>query len=175
MRRPADDGTSPERESSQPRGDVRGGMIGVDGMPFIAQRAVEESGAAALAMVFAFWHVAATLDDVLLEAASERGSEARATTLRDIARRRGLPAFVVRGEVADLVHEFALRRPVLVGLRAPTHYELVIGIDRSANRIVTLDPAHGTQRRTVDDFLEDWEAGERSAIVFHEPPESRVR
>ena len=101
----------------------------------------------------------------------ERGI--RAAALRDFARRQGLQAFIVEGQLADLDRELARRRPVLVGVmkryggRAYPHYEVVVGVSRRQRRILTLDPAHGLRVNSREGFAAEWTAaGRLTLIVF---------
>jgi hypothetical protein len=89
-----------------------------------------------------------------------------------VARRRGLHAFIVRGEVADLEREVAAGRPVVVGLVKPygkkkvlTHYEVVVGLNRTKKLVVTLDPAAGWRENELASFLREWEPSKRLALV----------
>ena len=77
----------------------------------------------------------------------------RAATLRDLARRQGLQAFLIPGQLGDLERELQRRHPVLVGVvkrygqRAYPHYEVVVGMSRRTQRILTLDPGQRSARR----------------------------
>jgi ABC-type bacteriocin/lantibiotic exporter with double-glycine peptidase domain len=156
---------APARLASEP------GWVALRGVPL--ERQVEEAdcGAAAIAMVIAYW----TGSDpraiaARLRPAPERGIPAG--RLRDLARARGLAAFIVRGAVADLERELAAGRPVVVGLVKPygekkvlTHYEVVVGFHRQKKRVVTLDPASGWRENRLDAFLREWEPSKRLALV----------
>src|SRR5205807_768600 len=69
-------------------------------VPFVAQRSERDCGAAALAMVLAYWRAPATLDEIEAVAPVEGGG-IRAGALRDLARQKGLEAFVVSGTLND--------------------------------------------------------------------------
>jgi ABC-type bacteriocin/lantibiotic exporter with double-glycine peptidase domain len=155
---------SPARLATEP------GWIAARGVPLHRQRHEADCGASAVAMVIAHW----TRGDPEaiageLRPAPERGLAAG--RLRDHARRRGLAAFLVRGEVADLVREIGAGRPVLVGLvkpsgpRALTHYEVVVAVHRQRRLIVTLDPAEGWRENSVASFLDEWNPSGRLAMV----------
>ncbi len=147
------------------------GWVAVRGVP--VERQIEEAdcGAAAVAMVVAYWTggepraIAAAL-----RPAPEKGIAAG--RLRDLARSRGLAAFLVRGEVADLEREVAAGRPVVVGLVKPygkkkvlTHYEVVVGLNRQKKLVVTLDPAAGWRENGLAAFVREWEPAKRLALV----------
>ena len=145
----------------------------VEGVPSVRQIAREDCGAAALAMVLGYWALPVTREDITAAhpPAPERGI--RAAALRDFARRQGLQAFIVEGQLADLDRELARRRPVLVGVmkryggRVYPHYEVVVGVSRRQRRILTLDPAHGLRVNSREGFAAEWTAaGRLTLIVF---------
>lgn len=92
--------------------------------------------------------------------------------MRDFARQKGLRAFLIKGELADLVNEVGLNRPVLVGLvqrygdRALSHYEVVAGINQTTRRVLLLDPAHGLREDGFDGFAAEWDAAGRPTLVI---------
>jgi ABC-type bacteriocin/lantibiotic exporter with double-glycine peptidase domain len=156
---------SPRRLSTEP------GWLALRGVPFERQLEEADCGAAAIAMVIAYWTgrqpraIAAAL-----RPAPEKGIAAG--RMRDLARRGGLAAFIVRGELADLERELAAGRPVLVGLVKPhgpkrvlTHYEVVVGLHKARKLVVTLDPASGWRENGLDAFLEEWAPSKRLALV----------
>src|SRR5436190_9891252 len=106
----------------------------VTGVPDIRQAAREDCGAAALAMVLDYWGLPTPRDEIAAAFPETPARGIRAKDLRAFARERGLEAFLVRGQLADLDREVAGRRPVLVGMmkrygrRAYPHYEVVVGI-----------------------------------------------
>jgi len=145
----------------------------VEGVPPVRQIAREDCGAAALAMVLGYWKLPITRDDITAvhPPTPERGIKAAA--LRDFARRQGLEAFLIQGELGDLDRELARHRPVLVGVMKRTsrrvypHFEVVIGISRGQQRILTLDPAHGLRINSREGFAAEWTAaGRLTLIVF---------
>ena len=162
---------SPADVAAQP------GWVRVDGVPFVRQRAERDCGAAALAMVLGYWGVA--VDEGALAAAlpapGARGL--RAGELRELARARGLDAFLIKGEPADLRAEIERRRPLIVGLARPDgravigHYEVVIGFDHTRHRILTLDPAAGFRDSSVEEFATEWAGAQQLAlVVFRRAP-----
>jgi hypothetical protein len=79
---------------------------------------------------------------------------------------------VIKGELADLIHEVGLNRTVLVGLvqrygdRALSHYEVVAGINQNTHRVLLLDPAHGLREDGFDGFAAEWDAAGRPTLVI---------
>ena len=75
------------------------GWLIVRGVPFVEQRAENDCGAAALAMVLRYWGLPVG-QTAMTPAHPQRGL--RAGELRDFARGRGMEAFVVQGQLPDL-------------------------------------------------------------------------
>ena len=142
---------------------------------FVPQQSDSDCGPAALAMVLGHFGIRATLAEV--SAVSPPDDEGvRAGALRDLARSKGLAAFVVPGTIADLFAELRHGRPVLVGLakpmtgaRALAHYEVVVGIDRKDRQILTLDPGRGARVNTLEGFAREWSPTGRLAIIMLRP------
>jgi len=151
--------------------NAEGGWLLVRGVPFLQQTGDEDCGAAALAMVLRYWDVAASPAEVAGAQPKSRGRGLRAGELRDFARARGVDAFVVRGEPADLRHELERGRPLIVGLAKPytgrtvAHYEVLIGLHRDGRRVLTLDPAQGWRENTVEGFAAEWAAARQLLLV----------
>jgi ABC-type bacteriocin/lantibiotic exporter with double-glycine peptidase domain len=148
----------------------------VEGVPPVRQLEREDCGAAALAMVLAYWQLPVTREDIgaANPPAPDRGI--RAAALRDFARRQGLQAFLIEGEIADLDRELARHRPVLVGVmkryggRVYPHYEVVVGVSRRKQRVLTLDPAQGMRVNSREGFAAEWiAAGRLTLIIFPLP------
>ncbi len=156
---------APTRLASEP------GWVSVRDVPVARQVEEADCGAAAIAMVVAYW----TGGEPGRIAAALRPAPAKgiaAGRLRDLARGRGLAAFIVRGDVADLEREVAAGRPVVVGLVKPygkkkvlTHYEVVVGLNRQRKLVVTLDPAAGWRENELAAFLREWEPSKRLTLV----------
>jgi ABC-type bacteriocin/lantibiotic exporter with double-glycine peptidase domain len=146
-------------------------------VPFVAQSTASDCGPAALAMVLAHFRVAPPAAD---DPELAKG-DVRAGALRDVARQRGLEAFVVSGTFDDLFAQVGRGRPVVVGLakpmaltggRALAHYEVVIGLNRSRRRVLSLDPAVGVRENTFEGFAREWAPTRQVAIVIF-PREGR--
>jgi ABC-type bacteriocin/lantibiotic exporter with double-glycine peptidase domain len=140
-------------------------------VPFVPQRTTRDCGPAALAMVLAHFRVAPPAAD---HPELARG-DVRAGALRDLARARGLEAYVVAGTFEDLFAEVGRGRPVVVGLAKPmaltggrsrAHYEVVVGVSRSKRLILTLDPAMGLRENSFEGFAREWAPTRQVTIVF---------
>jgi ABC-type bacteriocin/lantibiotic exporter with double-glycine peptidase domain len=162
--------------ASAARGD---GWSRVENVAEIRQSSADGCGAAALAMVLARWGRPVSQEEIRAASPPPAGKGLRADTLRDFARAQGLQAFLVEGRPGDLEREVGRDRPVLVGVvkrqgrRAYPHYEVVVGINRELQRIVTLDPARGARETSIERFVEEWAAaGRLTLVVFPGTPAS---
>jgi ABC-type bacteriocin/lantibiotic exporter with double-glycine peptidase domain len=91
--------------------------IEIPGVHLFLVKEDADCGVAALATVLAFWRRDISLSKVrmaLKPAASPQGLEAG--SLRDLAWRYGVRAFLVEGTWNDLTHEIIRGRPVIMGL-----------------------------------------------------------
>jgi ABC-type bacteriocin/lantibiotic exporter with double-glycine peptidase domain len=140
-------------------------------MRLIRQSSEHGCGAAALAMVLERWGVPSSDLEIATEsAAGDQGIAAG--VLRDLARRKGLQAFLIRGEEADLVREVGLNRPVLVGLvqrytsRSYAHYVVIVGVNQTSQRVLMLDPARGMREDDFESFAAEWGGAGRLTLVI---------
>ena len=148
----------------------------IEGVPDVRQAAREDCGAAALAMVLGYWNRAVTRDDIVAAnpPTPERGLPA--ATLRDLARQQGLAAFLIPGRLSDLERELRRRHPILVGVvkrygrRAYSHYEVVVGMSRRTQRILTLDPAGGLRVDSREGFAAEWAAAGQVTLIVYPGP-----
>lgn len=155
--------------------------IGLADVPLVRQQGTADCGAAVLTMVLRYWGQEATLDAIARVFAAPDGSTApiRAGDLRNFARASGLHAYLLSAELADLQHQLARRRPVIVGLRRATggvptnHYELVVGVNPSKQLVVTMDPAAGLRVVPLTSFLSEWAGSDRLALITI--PDARAR
>jgi ABC-type bacteriocin/lantibiotic exporter with double-glycine peptidase domain len=142
-------------------------------VPLIEQRNENDCGAAALAMVVAHYRPALRDEVVALGDDNQRLSSLE---MRDHARRLGFTAFVVEGDLRDLLFELRQGRPVIVGMAKPTleghvaHYEVVIGMHMETERIATLDPSVGWQQDSFTGFLSEWQGSGRALLVIVPAP-----
>jgi len=140
------------------------GWVMVEGVPDVRQESLRDCGPAALAMVLQRWGVPAASRAEVEKALPPDGAAtgAAAGALRDLARSRGLRAFLISGRVEDLIHEVGAGRPVLVGLvqrhgdEALSHYEVVVGYNPVTRRLLLHDPGHGPREDGFDGFGEEW-------------------
>lgn len=143
----------------------------VDGMKIVRQTSDRDCGAAALAMMLERWGAPAPAGDVLKEVEFDEQHGIAAGKLRDVARKRGLDAFLIPGELPDLMHEISLHRPVLVGLvqqygqKAYSHYEVVVGFNAKDRRLLLFDPARGAREDGFDGFAVEWKGAKQLALV----------
>ena len=157
-----------------------GGWHLVEAVPFVAQEAEKDCGAACLSMVLRRWGVQVPPKRIEEECAVAGQEGLRAADLRDAAKKRGLSAFLVRGGVEDLRHELERGRPVVVGLikrygpLALSHYEVVVGIRPEDGRIAALDPARGLVADSLDAFRSEWEAAKCATLVVFRPMDGAV-
>jgi ABC-type bacteriocin/lantibiotic exporter with double-glycine peptidase domain len=147
------------------------GWLLVGNVPFYGQSGDHDCGAAALAMVLRYWEIPVTPQDVAAAHHLKGTRGLRAGELRDFARSRGLDAFLVAGDAADLKSELGHGRPLLVGLgkrhgpQTLAHYEVVVGLHRDGTRLLTLDPAHGLRENTLAGFATEWAAARQLALI----------
>jgi ABC-type bacteriocin/lantibiotic exporter with double-glycine peptidase domain len=153
-----------------------GGWEVIEAVPDVRQIHREDCGAAALAMVLNYWGRPLTRDGISLASPPAPDRGLRAALLRDIAVRQGLQAFLIQGQVGDLDREIHRHHPVLVGMmkryffRNYPHYEVVVGINRQKQRVLTLDPAHGLRVNSREGFATEWaKTGRLTLVVFPQP------
>jgi ABC-type bacteriocin/lantibiotic exporter with double-glycine peptidase domain len=144
-------------------------------VPEVRQASRQGCGAAALSAVLAHHGQPVPQRALLAEAPPGQRDGLKAGALRDLARARGLRAYVLRGERADLERELARGRPVLVGVmrrglfKDYPHYEVVTGIAPGRRRIETMDPARGRVERGLGDVEKAWRRSGRVTLVVLPP------
>jgi len=155
------------------RMDEASGWLRARNVSFVPQRAEDDCGAAALAIVLNALHAEGGREEIA-RAIPPRDGGIRAGDLRDFARRAGLRAFVLKGTREDLQTQLSRGRPVLVGLakplsdkRAILHYEVVAGMHRDTGAILTVDPAVGWRESSWVDFAREWQpTGGVTLLIF---------
>jgi predicted double-glycine peptidase len=161
------------RTGVTPTRSVDSGWLLVPGVPLVTQRERADCGAAALAMVLRFWQPAMSNETVRASVGTvDEQKGIAAGRLREIARDRGLQAFLIQATFEDLVREVSQGRPVIVGTlqiegkRGYPHYEVVVGVNPRDREVLTADPAEGWRERDLDDFEPLWRPSKRLALVM---------
>lgn len=148
------------------------GWVTVKGLELIWQKKESDCGVAALAMMMKHWSKPVTTDEILQRIPVKDKERIPAGALREFARQRGLQAFIIKGEMGDLIQEVGANRPVMVGLvqvhgdRALPHYEVVAGINVTGKRVLLFDPARGYREDGFEGFTREWEPAGRMAMVI---------
>lgn len=151
------------------------GWVSVGRMELQRQETREDCGIAAMGMVLRHYGRPVAPAEIERACPVEGNSGSRAGDMRDLARKHGLQAYLIRGEFCDLEREVARKHPLIVGLvkqyssGAVTHYEVVVAIHPERGRIVTLDPANGWRCNTRDGSLGEWEPAQRLLLVVLPP------
>jgi len=166
-------GSSP-RTAAAPDLSAEKNWIVVPGVKMVQAASDADCGAAALRMVLTRWSPHLDGDEVTRALGPVDATNGyRAGMLRNVARANGLQSFVIEGQVADLVHEVRLGRPVIVGVvtkrlgQAFTHYQVVAGADDTGRRLLIADPRGTWTRVDADELLAEWRpAGQVAVVVF---------
>ncbi|MBI2933039.1 MAG: C39 family peptidase [Planctomycetes bacterium] len=152
------------------------GFILLDGIQPLRQRVENDCGPTALTMVLRYHDEPISLEDVIQACPPREGGGVTAAALRDFARRHRFRAHVVVGTIDDLRKHLSLGRPLIVGLVKPyvdrlrPHFEVVAGFHPEALTVVTVDPAQGWTKNSVDGFLAEWEPAQRLMLVIAPAP-----
>jgi len=148
------------------------GWISVPEVPLEIQKSTEDCGTTALSMVLEYWRVAVTLEEWESSGLLLAGKGSRARDLRDLARQKGLQAFLIHGRWEDLRNEVDRGHPVIVGLVKPassgavTHYEVVVAVHPEREIVVTHDPANGRRQYPLSGFRKEWDPAGYLTLVF---------
>lgn len=165
------------RDFSPKKLELDPGWIFVANVPLIRQAEQSDCGAAALAMALTYWGVSTNVEEISAAYPTSSAHGIKAGQLREFARKKGLDAYLIKGELKDIASELQKRRPVVVGLVKPygtkmaKHYELVIGIHPEQRRVVTLDPARGWRENSFEGFAKEWAPGEQVTLIVFKPME----
>ena len=165
-------------KAAEPSDLARGGdWTMVPNFPLVRQVGSDDCGGAALAAVLRYWGHSATPESI--EAAI--GRKDRRLSAGDMAlhaQKLGLRAYVINGTMNDVVYELDRGRPLIVGLgkeiitgSALSHYEVVVGYEPNAKRVLLLDPERGWQIDTFDGFATEWSRSGGVTIVTFLPSE----
>jgi ABC-type bacteriocin/lantibiotic exporter with double-glycine peptidase domain len=157
---------APQRIAADP------GWTVVRDVKLVAAHGESDCGAAALAMVLAHWQPQTPAEDLRRAIGEPDAAEGfQAGHLRDVARDRGLKAFLIQGTVADLEHEILAGRPVIVGVvvtrfgRAYKHFQVVTGINRARDQVLIADPRGWWSPVDVNTLKTEWEPSRQLALV----------
>ena len=148
------------------------GWISVPEVPLALQKSTEDCGTAALSMILDYWHIPMTPEEWESSDLLLAGKGSRARDLRDLARQKGLQAFLIHGRWEDLRNEVDRGHPVIVGLVKPansgavTHYEVVVAVHPERQIVVTHDPANGWRQNSVSGFRKEWDPAGYLTLVF---------
>jgi hypothetical protein len=149
------------------------GWLAIREVPEIRQKEATDCGVAALAMILGYWSLPCSEQKAASDCPVIPGQGTQACDLREAARKSGLEAYLIHGEIEDLRIELAENHPLVVGLikahvgGALTHYEVVVGLHSEKRIVLTLDPSHGWRQNTIEGFLNEWEpTGRLTLVVF---------
>jgi hypothetical protein len=94
-----------------------------------------------------------------------------AKELTAYARANGFEAYVMHGELSDMMTELGEGRPFIVGVAKRhgenwlSHYEVVAGFHPPTQSVMTLDPARGWRKNDLAGFLTEWNPTGRVLIA----------
>jgi ABC-type bacteriocin/lantibiotic exporter with double-glycine peptidase domain len=130
-------------------------------VPFVPQHK-DTCGAAALAMVAAFWGQDLPQEDTARALLQPELHGIAGSRLAELARQRGLEAWTYQGDLAQLKDFLAKGRPLIVAWavgRARYHDVVVVGFDEPRAEVIVNDPARGPNRRlSASSFEKRWAA-----------------
>ena len=139
-------------------------------VPFVPQEK-DTCGAAALAMVLAYWGEPVPHDEIAGALLEPERRGIRGARLESFARARGLLAVAYEGDLGQLRDFVAKGRPLVVAWKQAGRFHdvVVVGFDRDA--VVVHDPEAGAGRRVpLRAFEERWTgAGRWTLLVLPRP------
>jgi ABC-type bacteriocin/lantibiotic exporter with double-glycine peptidase domain len=162
---------APGRPFSPARLDREKGWLATREVQIVEQQGEMDCGPAAAATLLGFWERRASAAELRRASGVAEDRGLTATALRDLLRARGLEAYLVAGELADLERELGAGRPALVGTlrKGPggliAHYQIVAALHRERKQIVVADPAYGWRELPIDAFEKIWTEAKRVLIV----------
>jgi ABC-type bacteriocin/lantibiotic exporter with double-glycine peptidase domain len=130
-------------------------------VPFVPQHK-DTCGAAALAMVAAYWGQDLPQDETTRALLQPELHGIAGSRLADLARQRGLEAWAYEGDLAHLREFVGKGRPLIVAWsigRGRYHDVVVIGFDEARGEVIVNDPARGPGRRVAAGSFEKRWAG----------------
>ena len=142
--------------------------------PFFPQEAYQ-CGPAALATVLVWQGLEVDPEDLVAEVYVPERRGSLQAEMRAAARARGLVAYRLQPELADILAEVAAGNPVLVfqnlglGFAPRWHYAVVIGYDLAAGELVLRSGVIERHVNELSRFERTWARGERWAFVAVPP------
>jgi ABC-type bacteriocin/lantibiotic exporter with double-glycine peptidase domain len=136
-----------------------------------AQEGPRDCGAAALTTVLASFDPSIGLDQVRRLTGPPDAQGLSAARLREVARARGLQAYLFSGSLEDVDRELAAGRPVLVGVvrshgrKRLAHYQVIAGRQRQRDQLLVADPERGWTVMSRQEFLAEWDPARRLTLV----------
>lgn len=142
-------------------------------VPYIPQQK-DTCGAAALAMVFAYWGRDVSHDEIARELLQPELRGIAGSRLAAFAAGRGMTAVAHAGDVSHLRDHVGKGRPMIVALamgRGRYHDVVVTGFDDARGDVIVNDPARGAARRVaLKAFARRWAgAGHWTLLVAPVP------
>lgn len=131
------------------------------------QQKPDTCGSVCLAAVLDYWGESVSLDVLESELGEAPLRGYHLCSLQQVARARGLEAFLFSGRIEDLEVHTAAERPCIVVYRvrgSGNHCAVVTGIE--GDQLLLMNPrTGGLKRRRVDEFMAAWEAVESPILL----------
>ena len=137
-------------------------------VPFVPQEK-DTCGAAALAMVMAYWGRGVPHREIAAALVEDELQGIRGSRLADFARVRGMVAVAFAGDMDALRDHVAKGRPLVVAIdagRGRLHDVVVVGFDDGRAEAIVHDPARGPGRRTgMRELEKNWAKSGRWTLL----------
>ena len=126
-------------------------------VPYVAQRK-DTCGAAALAMVLAYWNAAVPHDEIARTLLEPELRGIAGSDLERFARQRGMTAIAYKGDVGQLRDFVGKGRPLIVAWdMGKRRYHDVVVVGMGEREVIVNDPARGAARRiSIEEFERRW-------------------